>query len=150
MTTAEFNEMMRVLRAAYPAFDVRPWTRDVYRERLGEEDGPLMLTAARWWIDHSRWFPSVAELLEARAEVRVRPRPRPAPDPELVQHDDATLTASWRAAGMERRMDGRLYSIATGRQVPVQPPENVLPPLPDGSRPERPAAGPLTFQAKRL
>lgn len=54
------------------------------------------------------------------------------------QAGDVELANRWLEAGWERRADGFMYRLRTGERAPLLPPEECLPPRPDGSRPDRP------------
>lgn len=73
-TSAQVAERMApvlaYLESAYPAAKPRPQTARVYAEHLREFDDPTLQEAVRRAVGRSRFYPSVAELLEVAREVR--------------------------------------------------------------------------------
>lgn len=51
---------------------------------------------------------------------------------------DVQKKKAWHFWGFERRQDGSLVRLETGEPIDFTIPEDVLPPLPDGSRPPEP------------
>lgn len=64
------DNVLKYLTDAYPNVDVAPATLRIMKEALGNEPGPFLKEAAERHVRHSRWFPTVAELMEQLAAVR--------------------------------------------------------------------------------
>lgn len=69
-----FLKGMGYLTAAYPDYEVKPETAEVYWERLNTRLTPQEWEAAvNRHIDACKWFPKVSELLQAVEALRPRP-----------------------------------------------------------------------------
>ncbi len=61
-THKQVMEILGVISAAFPTFELKKATIDVYAETLADLDADLLATAARQAIAECKFFPSVAEL----------------------------------------------------------------------------------------
>lgn len=68
-TVLGLAKILATLAAAYPKYSVTPETTEVYHRLLGDLDGKLLEAAAAQCATQSTFFPSVAELRQAAAEL---------------------------------------------------------------------------------
>ncbi len=102
-TRKQVMEICGVLAAAFPTFDLKKATIDVYADTLMDLDADLLATAAKQAIAECKFFPSVAELRE-RVHT-ISKRANDAPD----------LDQAWALA---KRYARNLYERAT---LDIQP-----------------------------
>lgn len=66
----EIVEVLAVLGAAYPGFDMSEFTAEVYVKMLSDLEPEELTQAAYYHMMNSRFFPTIAELRQATIEIR--------------------------------------------------------------------------------
>ena len=64
------KQVMIILSAAYPRFEITADTGRVYADLLGDLPDDLLIAATKQHATTSKWFPSVAELREAAMNIK--------------------------------------------------------------------------------
>jgi hypothetical protein len=92
---ASYQEICKVLgfiAAAYPRFELKKETIDVYAELLADIDAELLATAAKQITAEVKFFPTVAEIRER--VLAIRDEQNPTPDAEAAW-DELQRQISW-------------------------------------------------------
>lgn len=106
-TREDVLEVMAILSAAYPNFQLTPETVQVYRRMLDDIDGEVLRAAATSCIRTSKWFPTVAELVAAATEIMANTLALP------------TAAEAWGQVERRMRLPERLYH--DGRHLRPKP-----------------------------
>ena len=69
MTKLELAQVLAVLSAAYPKWQITEELPKVYYELLGDIDGEIVQRATKQWAMTEKWPPTIAELRSTCAEI---------------------------------------------------------------------------------
>lgn len=118
MTIDEALELMGTLAAAYPRQELRDETLEVYARDLIDLDQKLAAEAVAHVLRSSRFFPTIAEIRDAAAELELD---APGPMEAWRQASQLDRTARHSLVQQARATVGDDYAWRTGDREQLRP-----------------------------
>jgi hypothetical protein len=94
--------VFEMLQVAYPNAKTNPKAPDVYLSLLGNVDGRLLRITVTDHIQHNKWFPTVAELIEGAHKASLsQPSASGAQPWKIYELEDAAVAGHFDGAAWE-------------------------------------------------